>query len=113
MQRPHRTGFDKFVEEQMKSPPVARAYAEARAEIDAVDRIIRALDDARSQQGMTKAELARAMQMKPEAIRRLFTIESPNPTLATVARVANELGYQLALVPLAKTHPKPRRRAAG
>jgi DNA-binding phage protein len=113
MHRAHRTGFDRFVEEHMKQPSAAQAYAEARAEVDAVDALIRALDAARSTQGINKADLARAAEMRPEAIRRLFTVGSPNPTLATVVRIARELGYSLALVPLAKTRPRPRRRATG
>lgn len=41
-------------------------------------------DEARVQQGMTKAELARRAGMAPEAVRRLFTAEGPNPTAATL-----------------------------
>jgi hypothetical protein len=32
-----KTGFDKFVNEQMTSPSFAKNYAEARAEVDAID----------------------------------------------------------------------------
>ncbi len=56
------------------------------------------LDEARLELGVSKAELARAISAEPEIVRRLFTAESPNPTLRTVVRLANVLGYTLELV---------------
>jgi DNA-binding phage protein len=103
-----KTGFDKFFDEQMKDPAFAAGYAEARAEIDAVDRIMRALDEARIESGMSKAALARLISAKPEIVRRLFTTAFPNPTLATVVKLASALGYKLELVPASST----RRRSA-
>jgi transcriptional regulator with XRE-family HTH domain len=93
-----KAGFDKFFDEQMASPSFARAYGESRADIDAVDELVRRLDEARVELGVSKAELARAISAKPEIVRRLFTTESPNPTLGTVVRLANALGYTLELV---------------
>ncbi len=98
MARYTKTGFDKFFDEQMASPSFAKAYGESRAEIDAVDQLVRRLDEARLELGVSKAELARAISAKPEIVRRLFTAESPNPTLGTVVRLANALGYTLELV---------------
>lgn len=95
--RAKRTGFDKFFDEQMRDPKTARAYAKARAEVDGVDRIVRALDDARVQLGMTKGELAALISAKPEIVRRLFTAKSPNPTLATVVKLVDALGLTLQL----------------
>jgi hypothetical protein len=42
-----KTGFDKYFLEQMKRPHFAAQYARARAEIKAVDDLIRALDAGR------------------------------------------------------------------
>ena len=64
MARPRKTGFDKFLDEQMAAPSFAKEYGEARAEIDAIDRIVRALDLARDKSGMSKADLARAISAK-------------------------------------------------
>lgn len=105
MPRTTKTGFDKFFDEQMAKPSFAKDYKQARAEIDAIDQIVRALDNAREQLGLTKADLARAISAKPEIVRRLFTAEAPNPTLSTVVKVAIALGYKLELVPAPK---KPR-----
>jgi ribosome-binding protein aMBF1 (putative translation factor) len=105
MRSTSKTGFDKFFDEQMARPSVAKDYKRARFEIDAIDQIVRALDDARQQLGLSKADLARAISAKPEIVRRLFTAEAPNPTLSTVVKVAIALGYELELVPSPK---KPR-----
>ena len=103
--RRKKTGFDRFFDEQMKDPTFAAGYAEERAKIDAVDRVIRVLDEARVELGMSKAELARQISAKPEIVRRLFTVRDPNPTLGTVAKLAAVLGLRA---------PRPRpRRAAG
>jgi DNA-binding phage protein len=110
MARRTRTGFGRFFDEQMSSPSFAKAYAASRVEVDAVDRIVRALDQARVAGKMTKADLARAIAAKPEVVRRLFTQSNPNPTLGTVVHLAQALGYSLELVrhrqkrtPVAKT----------
>jgi len=102
MARRTKTGFDKFFDSQMASPTFEKSYADGRAEIDAVDEIVRRLDETRLTLGMSKAELARAISAKPEIVRRLFTTKNPNPTLDTVVRLAQALGYNLLLVQNAK-----------
>ncbi len=97
--RRKKTGFDRFFEEQMKDPAFAAGYEKERARIDAIDRVIRVLDKARVELGMSKAELARSIAAKPEVVRRLFTVEAPNPTIGTVAKLASVLGLRLELVP--------------
>ena len=109
MTRTRKTGFDKFFDEQMALPSFAKEHSEARAEIDAIDRIVRLLDQARDKSGMTKADLARAISAKPEIVRRLFTTSAPNPTLSTVIKLARALGYALTLVPASRGR---RRKAA-
>jgi DNA-binding phage protein len=94
-----KTGFDRYFENRMKGAEFASGYAEARAEIDATDKLVRALDDVRVQKGISKAELARRISAKPEIVRRLFTASSANPTITTVITVAKALGFHLALVP--------------
>lgn len=101
-----KTAFDRYVDEELKKPGTRTAYDRARTEIDAVDRIVRALDAARIDAGVSKADLARSISAKPEIVRRLFTSEGSNPTLATVAKLATALGWRLELIP-AKPKPKP------
>jgi hypothetical protein len=54
-----KAGFDKFVEARMKDERFAAEHAKAKREILAVDQIVRALDAARGDLAMSKAELAR------------------------------------------------------
>ena len=106
-----KTAFDKFVNEQMTSRSFAKNYAEARAEVDAIDSMVRALDAAREKSGLTKAELAAAIDARPEVVRRLFTTKVPNPTLSTIIRLAAAVGYRIELVPDAKPKKASRRNA--
>jgi DNA-binding phage protein len=96
-----KTGFDKFVTKQMKRPRFAAEYARARAEIGAIDDLIRALDEQRVAIGMTKAELARRVSTSPEIVRRLLTADDANPTMETVLRIAEAVGLRLTLEPVA------------
>lgn len=93
-----KTGFDRYFEQRMGEPSFAANYREARAEIDAADTLIRALEAARARTGMTKADLARRIETSPEVIRRLLTASDGNPTMSTVLKVASVLGYHLELV---------------
>lgn len=108
-----KTGFDKFFDEQMKAPESAVGYEQARREIDAVDRIVRALDKARVDVGMSKAELARKISTTPEVVRRLLTEEHANPTIATVVKLADVLGLRIELVPSRVTATAASKRRQG
>ncbi len=94
-----KTGFDKFFDEQMRDDKFRAGYEKIRNEVDVVDALVRALDAARVDVGISKAELARQIAAKPAAIRRLFTAQRANPTLATFAKLAEALGYELHLTP--------------
>ncbi len=103
-----KAGFDNLFDEQMKSPSFATDYAEARREVDAIDKMVRALDVAREKSGLTKAELAAAIDARPEVVRRLFTAKNPNPTLSTLVRIAAVVGYRVELVRVSVyNHGKP------
>jgi DNA-binding phage protein len=109
-----KTGFDKWVATKLKSPGFAKAHQDARKHIEAVDGIVRALDQIREDSGISKAELARSIDAKPEIVRRLFTKAGANPTLETVVEIAAALGLELQLVPVSskKQAAKPRPRSA-
>ena len=99
MSRRPKTGFDRYFDAQMNNREFADAYVAARREIDTVDGIVRALDEAREQEGLTKAALAKRVGMNAEVVRRLFTTDAPNPTLDTVVKLAAALNCSLDLVP--------------
>ncbi len=94
-----KTAFDRYFDNRMKDPAFAAAYTRTRAAIDSTDALIRALDKARLLAGVSKAELARQIEARPEVVRRLFTAGDSNPTLATILKLAGALGFRLELVP--------------
>ena len=106
MRQKSRTAFDRFLSEKMTDPEFANEYAQARAEIDEIDRIIQTLNEAREKSHLSKAELARRIDASPEIIRRLFTSSSPNPTIATTLRIARALGFTLELVSVRKRNAR-------
>lgn len=96
------TGAERYLARRLKDPEYRQAYEEARERIDQIDSVIRALDARREELDLTKAELARRAGVKPEAIRRLFSAEKPNPTLTTLVALADALDLEIL--------PTPRRR---
>lgn len=93
-----RTGFDKYLRGRMRDQQFASAYNEARAEIDAIDRLMRRIDAARTRAGLSKADLARRASAPQESVRRLLTAKKSNPTLQTVVRLAQAVGLRVELV---------------
>ena len=89
------TGAQKYFERRSSEPGYREAYDEARRKIDQVDRLLRVLDLRREELGMSKADLARQAGLAPEAVRRLFSSDSPNPTLSTLTALADSLGLEL------------------
>lgn len=79
----------------MAEDELAAAYREARAEIDAVDALMRQLDEARKRKRLTKADLARRASTPKESVRRLLTAKRTNPTLQTVIRLARAVGLRV------------------
>ena len=105
-----RTSFDQYLDEQLEDEEFRSEYELARAPISAVDEIVRRVDTARTDLGMSKADLARAMRVKPSAVRRLLTEQSSNPTIATLAKAAYAVGLEITATPT--THESGDRRAA-
>ena len=94
-----RTGAERYFAKQVRDPEYRRAYGLARERIARTDALVRSLDARRVARGMTKAELARAAGVQPEAVRRLFTMEAPNPTAATLIALADALDLEVVARP--------------
>lgn len=78
-------------------PAFARQYAIESARIATIDAVVNSLDEAREAEGLSKADLARAVGSDPAAIRRLFGSGPVNPTLGTLAEVAAALGLRITV----------------
>ncbi len=110
---PPRTGAERYFAERLRDPEYRGAYQRARERIDQVDSVIRAFDVRREELHLTKAELARRAGVKPEAIRRLFSAEKPNPTLSTLVALAGALDLELRPQPRSTTSRASRGRSGG
>lgn len=95
-----RTGAEQYLAERLEDPEYRDAFDSARERIHQIDFVIRSLDERREDLGLSKAELARRAGLKPEAIRRLFSADQPNPTLNTLVALASALDLEL--------QPRPR-----
>ncbi len=84
----------------LEDPDFLRQYVVESIRIATIDTVVNALDEAREAAGLSKAELARAIQVEPATIRRLFASDKSNPTLGTLAEVAAALGMRITLEPL-------------
>jgi len=82
----------------MRDPTFAALSRDIAVKIRTTDRLVQALDSVRVANGMSKAELARRINAKPEIVRRLFTTRSANPTMATIIAITKALGFHLVLV---------------
>jgi DNA-binding phage protein len=100
-----KTAFDRYVDEQKKSPTFAAEYERVGAEILAVDDLIRLIDAERVDLGMSKADLARKVSTTPAAMRRLLTSGGANPTITTVLDVLAAVGMRLTLSPSSASKP--------
>ena len=59
---------------------------------------------------LAKGELARRADLTPEAVRRLFSIEAPNPTIVTLVALTDALDLELAVAPRPKVRATSKNR---
>lgn len=86
----------------LEDPEFLREYVVESMRIATIDSVVNAIDDARVAAGLSKAELARAIQKEPATIRRLLSSDNSNPTLGTLAEVAAALGLRIRVEPISE-----------
>lgn len=84
----------------LEDPEFLREFIVNAIRIATIDEVVNSLDDARVAAGLSKAELARTIQVEPATVRRLFTSASSNPTIGRLAEVAAALGMRITIEPL-------------
>jgi DNA-binding phage protein len=94
------TGFWEDLADDLRDPEFLREYVVESIRIATIDLVINALDDARQAAGLSKADVARAINVEPATVRRLFGAGNVNPTLGTLASVAAALGMRITVEPL-------------
>jgi len=96
MARP--TGAQRYFDARAAdSPEYREALEAARLRINAVDNVVRALDERRRALKLSKAELARRAGMRPEVVRRLLGAGPANPTLSTIISLAGAMSLDVTI----------------
>ena len=67
-----------------------------------MNELLKELDEARRQAGLSKTELARLADTQPASVRRLFSGNGHNPQVSTLASLADALGHEIRIVPKSK-----------
>src|SRR4051794_13719138 len=89
---------DRRLARRLKDPAFREEFERQQRQIAVIDAIVNELDALREQHGMTKADLARAIDKNPAVVRRLLTA-SGNPELRTVVALAEALDADVQIVP--------------
>jgi DNA-binding phage protein len=90
------------IEQQLEDPEFRRHFVLEQNRIQTADRVMNLLIDALETSGLSRADIARAVDSHTSAIRRLLgqDARAANPTLQTLTDVAAVLGFQVDLVPM-------------
>jgi DNA-binding phage protein len=89
--------LDREISESFKE-----AYETSKRRIHQFDVIIRALDQRRVELGLSKADLSRKSGIPAAAVRRLFSNQRKNPTLATLVAISDALELWIWVCPANK-----------
>lgn len=92
-----RTGAERYFAESMDDPEYHCNIEEARRRTDQFDAIIRLIDQRRNEMGWSYEELARRANIDPEEIRRIYSLEAPDPAFGTVVDLACAVGLELGV----------------
>ena len=90
-----RTGAERYFAERMDDPEYRCNVEQARHRTDQFDAIIRLIDQRRNEMGWSYEELACQADMNPEDIRRIYSLEAPDPAFGTVIDLACAVGLEL------------------
>jgi ribosome-binding protein aMBF1 (putative translation factor) len=89
-------------EAAMGDPEYRRHFILESRRIAVIDAVVNELDELREQQGLSKSDLARAIERQPAAVRRLLTAQQVNPSLGMISDLAAALGYEVVLRPMSE-----------
>jgi DNA-binding phage protein len=96
-----RTGAERY-RDRLADSTYGASSTRARERIDRVDSVMRAIEERRRELDLSKAELGRRAGLTPEAVRRLLSTDTPNPTLSTLISIADALDLSFALIRVGK-----------
>ncbi len=87
--------FDEFLEGQLADPSFRAGFEKKLAKVKSIAEVLQLIEAVRERENIPKAELARRMERKPEAISRLLRGEGSNPTLDTLIDLVDAIGLEL------------------
>ena len=87
--------FDEFLDGQLADPSFKASFEKKLAKVKSIAEVLRVIELVRERENIPKAELARRMERKPEAISRLLRGEGANPTLETLIDLVDAIGLEL------------------
>ena len=96
----HRTplagqAFEKFLNDQLADPSFKAGFERKLAKVKSIAEVLHVIESVRAQENVPKAEIARRMDRKPEAVSRLLRGQGANPTLDTLVDLVDALGLEL------------------
>jgi ribosome-binding protein aMBF1 (putative translation factor) len=94
--------FDNHLDEQLADPVFREHYERRLANLQGFLELLRAIDRAREARDLSKKAVADRMGRHPSAVSRLLSGDGPNPTLETIAELAEAVDLQITI------HVKPR-----
>lgn len=100
--------FDSDLARDLENAEFARIYALKLAKINAIADILDAIEAAREEKHISKAEIGRRIDRKPSAVSRLLNGTEQNPTWDTLVDLAYAVDLELEV----KVKKAPRRRTA-
>lgn len=100
--------FDEFLNEKLTDPTFKAGFERKLAKVKSIAEVLHVIESVREQERITKVEVARRMDRKPEAVSRLLRGEGANPTLDTLVELADAIGLELDIrIKRQPTKPKP------
>lgn len=87
--------FEEFLDGQLADPAFKANFEKKLAKIKSIAEMLQVIEQVRKRESLPKAEIARRMNRKPEAISRLLRGEGANPTLDTLIDLVDAIGLEL------------------
>jgi transcriptional regulator with XRE-family HTH domain len=87
--------FEDFLDCQLADPAFRIGFEQKLAKVKGIAEVLSVIESVREREGIPKAEVARRMERKPEAISRLLRGEGANPTLETLVDLIDAMGLEL------------------
>ncbi len=87
--------FEEFLDGQLADPEFRAGFERKLAKARGIAEVMSVIEAVREQENIPKAEVARRMERKPEAISRLLRGKGANPTLETLVDLIDAIGLEL------------------